>query len=153
MIKSVEVMNKTQAEEYSLTAHNKESIVISIASRGCNTAFIMPNTINKIADILYVQFNDTDDTDMLYGGIEDTEAIKIVDFIEKYNSINTELGLIVHCEAGQSRSAGVAAAIMKYLYNDDTPIFNNSRYTPNMLCYRKVLNSLAYRNGEITWTK
>ena len=47
----------------------------------------------------------------------------------------------MHCEAGQSRSAGVAAAIMKYLYNNDTDIFNNRYYKPNMLCYRKVLNA------------
>jgi len=50
--------------------------------------------------------------------------------------------IIVHCEAGISRSSGVAAAIMKYLTGDDMEIFGNGRYTPNMTCYRMVLEAL-----------
>jgi hypothetical protein len=46
----------------------------------------------------------------------------------------------VHCGAGVSRSAGVAAALGKWLNNDDGFIFNNFSYCPNFTCYRLVLN-------------
>lgn len=142
MIKTVRVMNKSQVENYGLNLHTHNSVIISISSRECNTAFIVPNSVNKITDVLKLQFNDTDSSERIYGGIEGTDVREITDFVKKYESSNKEVNLIVNCEAGQSRSAGVAAAIMKYLYNDDTPIFNNSKYTPNMLCYNKILYSL-----------
>lgn len=137
----IAIMNKHEAEKYALERHSINSIVISISSCKCNDAFIVPNNASGIMDVLKLSFNDTDSKEFLDGGILDEDANKIVEFIDKYKD-NDELDLIIiHCEAGQSRSAGVAAAIMKYLFNDDTEIFNNNKFTPNMLCYRKVLNA------------
>lgn len=53
--------------------------------------------------------------------------------------------MLVHCEAGISRSAGVAAAaaISKYLDQDDLTIFNSHSYYPNFLCYYYVLEALG----------
>ena len=48
--------------------------------------------------------------------------------------------MIVHCDAGISRSSGVAAAILKAKTGDDSQIFNNPKYRPNMRCYRIVLD-------------
>lgn len=132
------VKNKKAIEEYAMQEHNKTSIVISITSKNSSKAAIKSDNNNKIKDIQFVRFNDTDSKD----GIEDTDAYKIKQFILNHiNDKDLDL-IIVQCEAGQSRSAGVAAAIMKYLWNDDTKIFNNKLYKPNMLCYRKVLNAL-----------
>ena len=142
MISYVEIMNKKRAEEYALEKHTEQSVIISITSCGGFGAFIMPNRVSGVLDVLHLKFNDTDDTSDVSGGITDKDAISIRDFVNKHRDSENEVRLIVHCEAGQSRSAGVAAAIMKYLYNNDTIIFNNTRYTPNMLCYRKVLNKL-----------
>ena len=50
--------------------------------------------------------------------------------------------IVVHCDGGVSRSAGVAAAILKYFTGDDSEIFDNPNYYPNMLVYRMVLNAL-----------
>ena len=50
--------------------------------------------------------------------------------------------IIVHCEYGQSRSAGVAAAISTYLDGHDNGIFLDRRYYPNRTCYRVVLDAL-----------
>ena len=47
--------------------------------------------------------------------------------------------ILVHCDAGISRSAGVAASTMKYITGDDWPIWNSSLYFPNMRCYRFML--------------
>lgn len=49
--------------------------------------------------------------------------------------------IIVHCTAGKSRSAGVAAALMKAIHGDDSQIFGNKWYHPNMLCYRLTLDA------------
>lgn len=142
--KDIVVMNKTAVEEYSLSEQNVNSVIISITSKKSSEAFITKNKISKVIDLLKIQFNDTDIEDKYFGGITYEEAKLIADFVKTYKDNENIQRIIVQCEAGQSRSAGVAAAIMKYLYDDDTPIFNNKRYTPNMLCYKKVLTALMY---------
>ena len=56
--------------------------------------------------------------------------------------------LIVHCEFGVSRSAGIAAAILKVATGSDLNIFNNPKYVPNMHCYRTTLNALLDEEGN-----
>ena len=67
---------------------------------------------------------------------EHAKAIKV--FLQEHPGTD----IIVHCDAGISRSAGVAAGIMKALTGDDSPIFDSPRYRPNMWCYRKTLEAL-----------
>jgi predicted protein tyrosine phosphatase len=62
--------------------------------------------------------------------------------------------LVVHCFAGQSRSAAVAAAVAKYYNGDDNEYFagittpyGRPRYTPNMRVYTKLLDALHYENS------
>lgn len=69
---------------------------------------------------------------------EPEDAQKIVDLIDAHPEAQR---VIVHCTAGKSRSAAVAAALMKSIEGDDSPIFNNPRYKPNMRVYRMVLNA------------
>jgi putative flippase GtrA len=45
--------------------------------------------------------------------------------------------LLVHCESGISRSAGITAAISKYYFGNDNWVFNKK--IPNMHCYMQVL--------------
>lgn len=54
--------------------------------------------------------------------------------------------IVIHCTAGKSRSAAVAAALHLVLNGSDKPIFGNPQYRPNMLVYRHVLNGWANRN-------
>ena len=61
---------------------------------------------------------------------------------EEYIAQNHNKSSLVHCGAGQSRSAGVAAAILKWMTGSDAQIFDNRKYTPNMRCYRLVLEAL-----------
>ena len=138
----IEVMSQHKAEEYATTSHIEKSVVISITSHGTFEAFIIPNRINGIIDILHLKFNDTDKKDEISGGITEADGKKIKEFIYRYKDNQYIDKIIVHCEAGQSRSAGVAAAILKYLTGSDMQIFKDDRYRPNMLCYRTVLNEL-----------
>lgn len=74
---------------------------------------------------------------------EDAEKIAAFVMINKHNGRR----FIVQCDAGVSRSAGVAAALMKYFNGDDSPIFDNPQYCPNMRCYRMVLEALMEVNN------
>ena len=80
--------------------------------------------------------------------ISEADALKIVRFCE---AMKDKIDLIVvHCEAGVSRSAGVCAALMKIYNNTDMPIFENAKYCPNMSCYRAVLD--AYYGKQYSHT-
>ena len=54
--------------------------------------------------------------------------------------------LIVHCTAGVSRSAAVAAAVRKGLGESDKEIWNDPRYCLNGLVYTVVL--AAFENAR-----
>ena len=69
--------------------------------------------------------------------MDNKDAKNIIDFVETFKN---EVDLIVvHCEFGISRSAGVASALSLILNGTDQYYFDN--YIPNMLCYRKILNA------------
>lgn len=137
----VRVMSAYKAEEYANNKNCETSIIISISSYRGEKANIIPNKTNKIQDVYFSVFDDTDDNT----SIKPEEANEIAKFVisslDKYKDLDT---IIVNCEAGQSRSAGLAGAIMKWLWDDDTEIFNSTRYTPNMRVYRTMLNALMH---------
>ena len=74
------------------------------------------------------------------------DADDVADFCLKWWG-NVSL-LIVQCEGGISRSAGVAAAIAKHFRENDTIYFDNTNYYPNRYCYRLVLDSLEESDAE-----
>lgn len=129
------VMSQFNAEKYTKEENNINCAMISIVSHGDDGAQIFESETNGIKKILRLEFNDTDGED----GITDEDASEIAEFSKSAILMDR---IIVHCGAGRSRSAGVAAAIMKFYHNDDTYIFNSPRYNPNMRCYRKVLERL-----------
>jgi len=133
-------MSRTKAIQFSRSAHHAIIAVISISD--CDKEFpdLRNNSDNGIVYRCKIHFDDVDE-----GGdhcITDDEAMQIASFI--FNIRDKADLLIVHCEAGVSRSAGVAAAVMKFLDDDDTPIFDSHAYRPNMTCYRKVLRALFH---------
>lgn len=73
-----------------------------------------------------------------------TDAAKVVDLAEAHLEEAKEI--IIHCTAGRSRSAAVAAALHKVLNGSDEPIFGNNRYSPNMRVYRMVLEEWYSRH-------
>jgi len=135
------VKSQKMAEEYGSGKNEETSILISIAAKGDPSAAVKCSEDNKIKDILFLKFNDTDNPDEENGHIVDADAEKIRDFVEKYKDDESIDTIIVNCGAGQSRSAGVAAAILMYLTGSDRQIFDNPIYTPNKLCYRTVLKA------------
>lgn len=124
------VLSKREVENYNFQSNKKYGIV-SITNRG-NADFEESEKVKAVR----ANFGDYDD----YNGMTEIQAIEIASFI-KDNFLNSDV-FIVHCEAGISRSSGIAGAIAKYYFKDDSMIFYNPRFSPNMRCYRMVLNKL-----------
>ena len=142
----VRVMNRKTAKAYSKQNNEYKTAIISITDIESENNDI-DNRHGNIRSVLFLHFDDVEGNNE--NCMDTNDAKKIMQFVNA-NKDKVD-GFIVHCDAGVSRSAGVAAAIMKYLINDDTQIFNNPRYCPNMHCYRMVLNAFfgEYDDDEI----
>jgi len=73
---------------------------------------------------------------------DETYAEQILDFINAYKDI-VDL-IVVHCEAGISRSSATAAALSLILNGEDQFFYDH--YLPNALVYRKIIN-VAVKRG------
>lgn len=71
---------------------------------------------------------------------KDHHAENILEFVDKH--INNVSSIIVHCDAGVSRSVGIAAALSKILNSSDDEFFKGS---PNKYVYAMMLN-YYYKN-------
>jgi len=92
--------------------------------------------------VLRLQFHDVEielpaenEDEMTLFPMTQEMAGQVIDFVKSVKD-RIEL-LIVHCEAGQSRSAGVGAAVSKCFLGTDEQWFKLP-FTPNSTCYREV---------------
>lgn len=138
-VPKIEVMSREKFLEYCTKPHKNSSIVVSITSFRDDlvpqSCIAMPG--NNILTVYRAVFDDVDTSPR---GMNEAQALEIAQFVKQYGPSVDKI--IVHCGAGQSRSAGVAAAILKWFTGDDMQIFGNGRYTPNMRCYRLTLEAM-----------
>ncbi len=137
---NIQVFNREAFEHYR-TDHSH--IAISITDPNSKPAKFV-NENDSLLDQLELQFYDLDrDTGQFpYSRFTFTEAnaSKILHFVVKYeNAVDT---ILVHCEAGISRSSGIAGALSLIYNGDDQHFF--SMYLPNILVYRTILE--VYEN-------
>ena len=120
-------------------------IIISIRSPKTETVSIPYNESN--AGVLFTCFHDLDhmpkSEHVCLGSIKpyvlfDEEMAKEILCFVKLHENEIDL-IVVNCEAGISRSAGVAAALSKILNDEDEYFFKE--YLPNMLVYRIMLET------------
>ena len=113
----------------------------------------IPNRLEKyrrenknIINVAYVQFDDIDSSETINGEtpMSKSDAKTIVDAFMKYKDRVEQI--IVHCDAGYSRSPAVAAALAKALGMSDEVYFSSGQYCPNRHVYRMMMNELAARN-------
>ena len=137
-----EVMSCSNAEQISNNFNIEDCVFISITSPMEQPANINVNNPHVKA-VLRLNFDDAEPEDKLVFPyltlMSKADAQAILTFVEKHK--NNVSKIIVHCFAGVSRSAAVCAAIMLILTGDDMEIFNDSRFCPNMHCYRTVLET------------
>jgi len=138
--------------------HTEPHLVISINCPGEPPAKIRSNRaqlgrvnlffwdLDKLPESGTVRYHgsDTEFSSILEKDLcQPTDAVKIVDLVEAHPEAKQ---IVVHCTAGKSRSAAVAAALHKVLNGSDAPIFDNKRYSPNMRVYRMVLEEWYTRH-------
>lgn len=136
------ILSRTGAKSYFYHPLDHDCVVISITDIDSDPVHFAQN--NRIKAILRRSFADTDAN--VPNAMQKEDADRIVEFVSRWKDQVEEI--IVHCEAGISRSAGVCAALMLWLNGTDSPIFDNAYFHPNMRCYRLVLNSVGAFNGE-----
>ena len=96
----------------------------------------------KLQGISYV-FRQYEDLDYESPGrsFSREDAVAFADFLAAQETpIDT---LYCCCDAGESRSPAVAAAVMRYLGMDDMEIWQNPRYHPNMLVFVMLTDALG----------
>ena len=128
------VLSRTKAKKFSFSDIKEKTIIISITDMGSNDNIF--NRQQNLLDVCRVKFDDVEKGEE--NCITENDARKILNFVERYK--NKVSHIVVHCEAGVSRSAGVCAALMYILNGSDMEIFDNPKFCPNMTCYRTVLN-------------
>lgn len=126
----------------------------SDAPWACISIASVENTWPEIDDknrlgILRLNFWDTNH--ITEKSFTEEHASQILDFVDKFwDDIDL---LMVHCEAGISRSSGVASAIelIKNGRGADNYYFDqNTHYIPNTLVYKTLLNLFIERGGEVS---
>ena len=123
--------------------------VISITDPTSENANLKPNP-NRIGT-LFLKFYDIDVLQPVYeehieeiydeysdGLFNKDQAALILDFVDGIR--DKVKNILIHCDAGISRSAGVGAALSLIINGSDKEVFNDRRYLPNMFVYRTILN-------------
>jgi len=119
--------------------HKVAHVVISITSSPKDVARLRPNTMCR--GVLRLSFPDADVPSARYPEanlFSREQATKIWTFVQQH--LFESQSIIVHCDAGVSRSSAVAAALARVLNDDDAEFFGG-RYRPNMRVYRTLLET------------
>lgn len=119
--------------------HDTPHIVISITSAPSDTARIPSSS--ALRGLLRLSFADADEPSELTL-FDDQHALEIVTFLRAHPEVDR---LVIHCDAGLSRSPAIAAAIARADGQDDSLWFE--RYRPNPRVYRLLLNALTESVG------
>jgi hypothetical protein len=132
-----------------LCPHNEKAILISATDKYSPPAKILqlPH-YNGIVATKRVKFDDVE-----LGKpncITPNDAKEIADFIKSHDKAQYDV-IIVHCEVGICRSAGICAAIMNYMGEDYMQIFKSRTFKPNIGCYKLVCEAfgISQSNEEI----
>ena len=128
-------MNRINARRATYDSTAPTTAIISIIDVGDESNEFYPQPWLK--HILEMQFNDVEKGK---GCITKKQAKEIADFVCRIHPQVERI--IVHCEFGQSRSAGVAAAISQHFEGDSGGIFGNRAYHPNRTCHSYVQDAL-----------
>jgi len=115
-----------------------------VAGEEAHTAAVLSSSTepeaSRLPKISYV-FRQYEDLDYeCYGRSFSSEDAKaFADYVKGMANVDT---LYCCCDAGESRSPAVAAAVMRYLGMDDMAVWRNPHYHPNMLVFAMLMDAV-----------
>ena len=110
----------------------KETVSFDSAAVLCTSGGLKPERFDWLEDKLILSFDDVEGPQRGHAFSPD-DAQKIISFVKKL----TPQGMLYFCcDAGESRSAALAAAFLRAWTGDDMKIWTNPHYHPNLLVYR-----------------
>jgi predicted protein tyrosine phosphatase len=128
------IIVKSRRETELMPAYSRPWACISITDTDASDAR-MP-TRNRVG-LLRLKFDDVTVPMQYWTAVSTEDARRVLAFAaEVWPKADV---LHVHCEAGISRSAGVAAALSRLYFGDDAKFFLPP-YRPNKLVYHTILN-------------
>lgn len=141
----IKIMSRQNAIAYSYTTMKPKCVIISIFTPNDFKPIFYEGKNNIVKDVLYLSFNDIEGDIVTGKGTimfkepkqEDFNGLK--DFVDKYKNLD----IIVHCDAGISRSSAVAIAIHRYLKKDESWIWDSKSYFPNRKVLELCMNELG----------
>lgn len=141
----IEVWNRREITNHNGTEIGESVAIISIAYPRDDHPAI--TEWPGLEEVLRLSFHDIDEQfkdigkeiPSKYESMTDENGREVANFVEKHKDVDL---LIVQCDAGISRSSGMAAAILKHQTGNDSRIFDNPRFVPNRRVYRKTLQAL-----------
>jgi predicted protein tyrosine phosphatase len=119
--------------------HEVPHVIISITSSPDDVAPLRPNKMCQ--GVLRLSFPDAEEPSNLYAEADlfsREHARKIWTFTQQH--LTQIERIIVHCDAGVSRSSAVAGALARVLNNNDSEFFGG-RYRPNRRVYRILVET------------
>lgn len=131
-LEDIEILSRQEMKNYTWDK-SKDYAVISISPPGNEPEWLQLE--DHIIGIIKLGFDDVDKKEDGLEPLSKIDAAAIVEFCSIVLPYADRL--IVHCDAGISRSAGITAAISKYYFNNDNWVFKKK--IPNMHCYVTVL--------------
>ena len=91
--------------------------------------------INGFSDSLVMSYDDVIDPNDKYAYNSELAA-RVAEIVKRAEGDPKVKHIYSACDGGQSRSAGIAAAIVRYLGGEDLGIWDSPYYKPNPLVYR-----------------
>lgn len=150
MTPSIHITNRRTAKAVARTLRERGRAGAFLSIRGTDEE--KPDLSTPGGSSCYLCFDDVED-DSIPGctPMSNAQATLAANFLEELTTSDPTT-LIVHCSAGISRSAGVAAAIHDALgwpiaNAQDNDVFRDGKFAPNMHCYRTMLRALG---GDVT---
>ena len=136
--------------EYNTENITEPTLIISIFGSDDTPPMELLEAAKENHDIIHIEFLEFDDIDGYSKNkklkpMTDKDADTIIRAVSQYNDRITQI--IVHCNAGYSRSPAVAAAIALYLGQDDTDFFGNN-YRANKYVYEMMLDAINRKKAK-----
>ncbi len=131
------IVVKSRRDTELMRAYSRPWAAISITDTDAPDAQI--RKANRVG-LLRLKFDDITSPTPPWTAFAPEDARRILEFAAKVWP-NADV-LHVHCEAGISRSAGVAAALSQIYFGDDAKFFLPP-YRPNTLVYNAILNATS----------